>query len=151
MKGTVDFGLKFSCTDNENPQVVGYSDADWAGDLDTRRSTSGYVYQIGQSRVSWCSKRQGTVAKSTTEAEYVALSQATQEAVWLRRLLSEIGYLTNTPTTVFEDNQGAIELSKNARFHNRTKHIDVAHHFVRERILNEIQCGEKRRTLETSH
>ena len=78
LKGTIDFGLKFSCVSDENPQIIGYSDADWAGDLDTRRSTSGYVFQIGQSTVSWCSKRQATVAKSTTEAEYVALSQATQ-------------------------------------------------------------------------
>ena len=84
LKGTIDFGLEFSCVSDENPQVIGYSDADWAGDLDTRRSTSGYVFQIGRSTVSWCSKRQATVAKLTTEAEYVALSQATREAVWLR-------------------------------------------------------------------
>ena len=134
LKGTIDFGLKFSCVSDENPQVIGYSDADWAGDLDTCRSTSGYVYQIGQSAVSWCSKRQTTVAKSTTEAEYVALNQATQEAVWLRHLLADLGYSMNSPTTVFEDNQGAIELSKNAKFQNRTKHIDVAYHFVREKI-----------------
>ena len=120
LKGTIDFGLKFSCVSDENPQVIGYSDADWAGDLDTRRSTSGYVFQIGQSTVSWCSKREATVAKSTTEAEYVALSQATQEAVWLRHLLADLGYSMNSPTTVFEDNQGATELSKSAKFHNRT-------------------------------
>ena len=129
-----NYKLRFSCVSDENPQVIGYSDADWAGDLDTHRSTSGYVFQVGQSTVSWCSKRQATVAKSTTEAEYVALSQATQEAVWLRHLLTDLGYSMNSPTTVFEDNQGAIELSKNAKFHNRTKHIDVAYHFVRERI-----------------
>ena len=82
LKGTIDFSLKFSCVSDENPQVIGYSDADWAGDLDTRRSTSGYVFQIGKSTASWCSKRQATVAKLTAEAEYVALSQATQEAVW---------------------------------------------------------------------
>ena len=87
--------------------------------LDIRRSTSGYVFQIGQSTVSWCSKRQATVAKSTTEAEYVALSQATQEAVWLQHLLADLGYSMNSPTIVFEDN------------HNRTTHIDVAYHFVR--------------------
>ena len=92
------------------------------------------VFKIGQSTVRWCSKRQATVAKSTTEAEYVALSQATQEAVWLRHLLADLGYSMNSPTIVFEDNQGATELSKNAKFHNRTKHTDVAYHFVRERI-----------------
>ena len=102
-------GVKFSCFSDENSQIIDYSDADWAGDLDTRRSTSGYVFQTGQSTVSWCSKRQATVAKSTTEAEYVALSQVTQEAVWLRHLLADLGYSMNSPTTVFEDNQGAIE------------------------------------------
>ena len=79
LKRAIDFGLKFSCVNDENPQVIGYSDADWAGDLNTRRSTLAYVFQIRQSTVSWCSKRQATVAKLTTEAEYlyVALSQAT--------------------------------------------------------------------------
>ena len=78
LKGTIDFVLNFLCANDENPQAIGHSDADWTGDLDTRRSTSGYVFQIGKSTVSWCSKRQATVSKSTTEAEYVTLSQAIQ-------------------------------------------------------------------------
>ena len=69
------YGLKFSAHD-EDPELIGYSDADWAGDVDTRRSTSGYVFQIGRSTVSWSSRKQATVAKSSTEAEYVALSSA---------------------------------------------------------------------------
>ena len=112
----------------------GYSDADWAGDLDTRRSTSGYVFQIGDSTVSWSSKRQSTVAKSTAEAEYVALSFATQEAVWLRQLLDSLGFPARDATVIFEDNNGAIDLSRNDKYHNRTKHIDISHHFVRERV-----------------
>ena len=133
LKGTLNFGLKFSVS-GKNPQMFGFSDADWAGDLDTRRSTSGYIFQIGNPTVSWSSKMQATAAKSTTEAEYIALSQATQEAVWLRRLLLDLGCSTDLPTSIHEDNQGAIELSKNPKFHNRTKHTDVAYHFVRERI-----------------
>ena len=84
--------------------------------------------------MSWSSRRQATVAKSSTEAEYVALSMATQEAVWLRRLLSDVGLQVDTATTIYEDNQGAIDLSKNPKHHNRTKHIDVSFHFTRERM-----------------
>ena len=139
LKGTLNYGLKFSAHD-EDPELIGYSDADWAGDVDTRRSTSGYVFQIGRSTVSWSSRKQATVAKSSTEAEYVALSSATQEAVWLCRLMEDLGKHLDAPTTIYEDNQGAIELAKNAKYHNRTKHIDICHHFVRERVVsNEIR------------
>ena len=92
------------------------------------------------STTSWCSKKQGTFAKSTTDAEYVALSQATQEAIYLRKLLADLGYKADLPTVLYEGIQGAIEISRNPRFHNRTKHIDVTFHFVRERIAsNEIR------------
>ena len=135
----MNYGLKFSAHD-EDPELIGYSDADWAGDVDTRRSTSGYVFQIGRSTVSWSSRKQATVAKSSTEAEYVALSLATQETVWLRRLMEDLGKHLDAPTTIYEDNQGAIELAKNAKYHNRTKHIDICHHFVCERVVsNEIR------------
>ena len=131
IKRTLNFGLKFSNDDSER-QLYGFSDADWAGDIDTRHSTSDYVFKIANSTVSWCSKRQSSVAKSTTEAEYIALSLAAQEAIWLRRLLFEIDSLT----TLYEDNQRAIELSKNPKFHNRTKHIDISCQFIRERVLS---------------
>ena len=138
LKGTLDFGLKFSMNEG-NAELIGFSDADWAGDLNTRHSTSGYIFQIGSSTVSWCSKKQATVAKSTTEAEYVALALATQEAIWLRSLLSDLGQELRSPTNIFEDNQGAIQLAKNPKFHNRTKHVDVTYHFIRERVnSNEI-------------
>ncbi len=90
IQGTLKYGLMFS-TDGTSPTLTGYSDADWGGDASTRRSTTGYVFQIQGNTVTWCSKRQASVSKSTTEAEYVALSTACQEAVWLRRLLSDIG------------------------------------------------------------
>lgn len=79
-------------------------------------------------------KKQITVAKSTTEAEYVSLALAAQEAIWLRSLLSDLGQKVTSPTNIFEDNQGAIQLAKNPKFHNRTKHIDVTYHFIRERV-----------------
>ena len=137
LKGTMNYGLCYSKADDN--QLVGFSDADWAGDLDRRRSTSGYTFHVGLSLVSWSSRKQVTVARSSTEAEYVALSSATQEAIWLRRLLSDISSQECPTTLINEDNQGAIELSKNAKHHERTKHIDIAHHFVRERVAsNEI-------------
>ena len=133
IKGTLNYGLVFSA-DDDNHALVGFSDADWAGDLDTRRSTSGYVFQIQGNTVSWCSKRQQSVSKSSTEAEYIALSGACQEAIWLRSLLADIGIEQKGSTTIMEDNQGAIELAKNPKFHKRTKHIDVSFHFIREQV-----------------
>lgn len=132
IKGTQKSGLIFSI--NDTNELLGYSDADWAGDTDTRRSTSGYTFHLGQALISWSSRKQATVAKSSTEAEYVALSCATQEAIWLRRLLKNIKYSINSATIINEDNQGAIELSKNPKHHNRTKHIDTSFHFIRERV-----------------
>ena len=138
IKGTLNFGLKFRAHGDE--ELYGYSDANWAGDVDTRRSTSGYVFKIADSTISWSSRKQATVAKSTTEAEYVSLSQATQEAIWMRQLLSDIGHKADKPTLLYEVNQGAIEIAKNQRFHSRTKHIDITFHFIRERISsNEIK------------
>ena len=113
--------------------------------MTTRRSTTGYVFQIQGNTVSWCSKLQGCVSKSTTEAEYVALSTACQEGVWLRRLLDDIS--VKQCNVLFEDNQGAIELSRNPKFHARTKHIDVSYHYVGEKvnenIVSVVYCASK--------
>ena len=139
LKGTLTYGLTFFA-DQKEPELFGFSDADWAGDIDTRRSTSGYVFKLGKSTVSWSSQKQATGAKPSTEAECVALSSAAQEAVWLRRLMDDLHQKVDEPTIIFEDNQGAIEMAKNPKNHKRTKHIDICHHFVRERVmLNEIK------------
>lgn len=115
---------------------VGYSDTDWAGDLDDRKSSSGYVFQISNAAVSWLSKRQSCVALSTAEAEYMALTSATQEAVWLRQLLSDLKNKQTGPMLILEDNQAAICMAKNAQYHGRAKHIDIKYHFIREHIAN---------------
>ena len=149
LKGTLEYGIQFLGSD---VQLIGFADADWAGDLDTRCSTSGYVFQVGNATVSWNSKRQKTVARSSTEAEYVALSNAAQEAIWLRRLLNDLGVDVSSPTVIYEDNNGAIELSTNAKNHKRTKHIDIAYHFARERVhsgeLKVIHCPTKEMTAD---
>ena len=103
IKGTLSYGLKFSVK-NDECGLYGFSDVDWAGDGDNRRSTSGYVFKVANSTVSWCSKKQATVAKSTTEAECVALSQAKQEAIYLRKLLADVGCKADSPTVLKGDN-----------------------------------------------
>lgn len=86
--------------------------------------------------ISWNSKKQPTVALSTTEAEYMAFTHATKEAVWLHKLFKDIGFSQNGPMTIFSDNQSCISLSRNPTFHARTKHVKIQHHFVREKIEN---------------
>ncbi len=114
----------------------GYCDADWAGDTNDRRSTTGYVFFVGNGAISWNSKRQPTIALSTTEAEYMATSQCTKEALWLRKLLDDVGYVQDNATLILSDNQGSISLAKNPIHHSRTKHIDIQHHFIREKLEN---------------
>ncbi|CAI5721247.1 unnamed protein product [Peronospora destructor] len=103
--------------------------------LETRRSTSGYAFMMNDGCISWRSKKQRTVALSSTEAEYMALTEAVQEAVWLKAFLCELGEMkSGEAVKVFEDNQGAIALAKNPEFHKRTKHIGIRYHFVREKV-----------------
>jgi hypothetical protein len=115
--------------------LVGYSDSDWARDVDTRRSISGYAYRLGNGTISWSSKKQTTVAASSTEGEYMALSHTVKQGLWLRNFLIEIGLnLDEYSIEMNVDNTGTIDLSKDPRFHSRTKHIPIHHHFVRERV-----------------
>ena len=132
LKGTVSLGLRYQ--KSEDGVLVGYSDADWAGDQDDRHSTTGNLFMMARGPITWLSKKQGIVALSTTEAEYVALSTATQESVWLRRLLMDLNAFPNGPTVLMEDNQGAIAVAKNPIAHARTKHIDIRYHYIREAV-----------------
>jgi len=129
IKGSTHLGLKYAAPG----ELVGYSDADFAADVDSRRSTTGYVFIYNGAAISWVSKIQPTVAASTIEAEYVAGAMAAKEAIWLRRLL---GSLTGTTKAVQMkcDNQGALALMHNAVSSSRTKHIDISHHFIRENV-----------------
>ena len=120
-------------------KLVGYSDADWAGYRDDRRSTSGYIYLLSGSAVTWACRKQPSVALSTVEAEYIALSLATQEVTWLRYLLEEIGDNIKGATLINEDNQGAIATARNPVFQKRMKHMQIKYHHVREALsLNVI-------------
>jgi hypothetical protein len=116
-----------------NAEIMGYCDADYGGDLDNRRSTTGYVFVLNGGAVSWASRLQPTVAISTTEAEYMAAANATKEALWLRNLLADL-HMHCTTLQMYCDNQSAIKLAKHPISSLRSKHIDVQHHFVRERV-----------------
>jgi len=114
-----------------------YCDADWAGDVDDRRSTTGCVLLLHGCPIVWLSKKQATVALSTAEAEYMAMSAAVQEVKWLTALLSELREPAALPVTLYTDNQAAVSISSNAAVpHTRTKHIDLRHHYVRECVLD---------------
>lgn len=112
-----------------------YCDADYAGDLNGRRSTTGYVFKYGSSAISWCSKLQPTVSLSTTEAEYRAAAMAAQECVWLTRLFEDLNQRIKYQVQMLCDNMSAIKLAENPVFHARTKHIEIHYHFIREKVL----------------
>ena len=143
---TVDIGLVFQ-REQGGQNVVGYCDSNYAGDLDKHRSTTGYVFTLAKAPVCWRSTLQSTVALSTTEAEYMALTEAVKEAIWLQGLLGELGILQEH-VKVYCDSQSAIMLAKNQTYHARTKHIDVRYHFIREVIEKGGVCIQKIRTTE---
>jgi hypothetical protein len=116
--------------------INSYADADWGGNEDNRKSTSGYVNYIGNTPVSWRSKLQSVVAQSTAEAEYIAINNVARDVIWLRRLLSELQLLYDGPTTIYSDNQSAIAISKGDDIGERSKHIDIKYHYVKDLITN---------------
>lgn len=141
LRGTSNQGLIYTGAPSSSPShnLSGWSDADWAGDLDTRRSTSGYVFQLdSQCVLSWQSRKQSIVALSSTEAEYIAAATATKELLWLQTIIYELGYSLSQPSIIYTDNQSCIGLSENPKFHDRSKHIDLRYHFLREKVKNKI-------------
>jgi transposase InsO family protein len=134
LAGTLNLGLSFS-GDNHPITLTAYSDADFAMDLDDRKSRIGFVLFVNHGPVFWASRKQTSCASSTTEAEYLAASATTKEIIWHRRLLASLGKAQITPTHLFTDNRSALRLIKNPEFHRRTKHIDVQYHVIREAFL----------------
>ncbi|KAM0989066.1 hypothetical protein FF1_013044 [Malus domestica] len=132
LKGTVNFGLFYSSSDNY--KLVGYSDSDWAGDSEDRKSTTGFVFFMGDTAFTWMSKKQPIVTLSTCEAEYVAATSCVYHAIWLRNLLKELSMPQEEPTEIYVDNKSTIALAKNPVFHDRSKHIDTRYHYIRECI-----------------
>ena len=132
IKGTAHLGLQLYI--GSSTDLVAYSDADWAGCPDTRKSTSGFCVFLGTNLVSWSSKHQPTVSRSSAEAEYRAVANCVAESVWLRQLLCELHQPPTKATIVYCDNISATYLSSNHVQHQRTKHIEIDLHFVRDRV-----------------
>ena len=132
LKGTITDGITFK--PDTSLILTGYCDADWGGDTDSRKSITGYIFKLGGGVITWRARKQPTVALSTAEAEYMSLSEATQEAIYLRQLLNELGYRQTEPTIIYIDNQSAIKIAENPVQHQRTKHIDIKHHFIRSSV-----------------
>lgn len=137
--------LAYSTLEGGGFSLLAYSDSDWAGDYDTRQPTSGNCFFLGQSCISWLSKKQPTVATSSCEAEYRAAFTTTVECVWLCRLVEDFGIVNTNPTPILADSQSAIAIAKNPIFHARTKHIEVHYHYVREQhnagVINLLYCS----------
>ncbi|KAI0530737.1 hypothetical protein KFK09_000285 [Dendrobium nobile] len=131
IKGSSDKGIALH---DDDLTLTGYVDSDWASNQKDRKSISGYCNFLGKSIISWQVKKQTTVARSSTEAEYRALATKASEIIWLRRLLEDFHIPQKEPTTVFCDNTSAIALANNPVFHARTKHIEVDCHFIRDCI-----------------
>jgi hypothetical protein len=133
LQGTLDLGLHLHRTSLADLTIC--TDADWVGCPDTCKSTSGYVVFLGDNLISWSSKRQPTMSRSSAEAEYRAVANGVAEASWLRQLLLELRYPLRRATVIYCDNVSAVYLFTNPIQHQRTKHIEMNHHFVRERIV----------------
>jgi hypothetical protein len=128
LRGTTCMRL---CFGGDKPTLEGYSDSDMAGDIDSRKSTSGYMIKFAGGAVAWQSRLQKCVALSTTEAEFIAITEACKELLWLKKFLQELDFVQDK-YVLFVDSQSAIHLGKNPTFHNRSKHIDVRYHWIRD-------------------
>lgn len=135
---TKDYGILYQGNDANSDKLIGYSDADFAPDFDSRHSTSSYIFKLANAPVTWKSKRQDAVSLSITEAEYIADSLACKEIIWLRKFLSSIGHQCFAPVELYIDNQNEINLIKNQEFHSPTKHIDVQYHFILKKYEDNI-------------
>ncbi|EFA11977.1 Copia protein-like Protein [Tribolium castaneum] len=134
IKGTIDYELFYPKQESE--QLVGYADADWAADIDDRKSTTGFLFKVCGATVSWCIRKQSVVAISSTEAEYIALAEAAREGLWLLHLIKDFGF-DDTAFKIFEDNESCIRLADHSE-HKILKHIDVKYNFIRELVQNKI-------------
>ena len=115
-------------------QIEVYTDADWAENFGDRRSTSGYCTFVGGNLVTWRSKKQSVVARSSAEAEFRSLAQGICEAIWIKRILEELEIPISNPTKIYCDNKAAVSIAHNPVLHDRTKHIEVDKHFIKEKI-----------------
>jgi hypothetical protein len=133
IKHTLECGIFYET--QSQLQVHGYAYSDWAGNVSNRRSTNGFMFSFGSGAINWNSKKQPTVALSSTEAIYKGTTIVTCEVVWLQKLLLDLGQSLDAPVVIYCDNISSILLANNPVYHARTKHIEVHYHFIREKVL----------------
>ncbi|CAL2226145.1 unnamed protein product [Prunus armeniaca] len=145
LKGTLSFGVFYK--KGGKGELVGYTDSDYAGDQDDRRSTSGYMFMMGSGVISWSSRKQPVVSLSTTEAEFIFAALSACQAVWMRRILQELKHVQHKATVLYCDNVSAIKISRNPVMHGRSKHIDIRFHFlhdlIKEEVVDLVQCSSQ--------
>jgi hypothetical protein len=135
LSSTSQLELELGGNSTTDFNITAFSDSSWADDVDTAKSTAGYLVKLNNSMISWKSYKEPVVALSSAEAEYVALTPAIQELLWLHGLLFELGFNTKETPTIFDDNQSAIAIASNPVHHQRTRHIALRYHFIRDHIL----------------
>ena len=138
LQGSTRFGLFFERSSQKISKVIGYSDSSYNVDPDDGRSTTGHIFYLGKSPITWCSQKQDTVALSSCEAEFMAGTEAARQAIWLHDLLSEVTGQSREKITIRIDNQSEIALTRNPVFHGRSKHIHSRYHFIRECVEREL-------------
>ncbi|PKA45938.1 Retrovirus-related Pol polyprotein from transposon TNT 1-94 [Apostasia shenzhenica] len=121
-----------------NFKLLGFTDSDWAGFVDDRKSTTGFIFNFGSGAVAWSSKKQNSIALSSSEAEYTAAVSCTCQAIWMRRVLEDLQQHQSCATEIFCDNKATISMTKNPVFHGRTKHIELRHHFIRDAVAKGV-------------
>jgi hypothetical protein len=132
LKGTIDYGLSYD--GDHNSTLSGYIDSDWAGSIADRKRTSGCCFSLGSTMILWQSRKQSNISLSTAEAEYIAACSASCEAIWLRKLLTDQFDLEMEATTILCDNKSCIKMTENPVFHDRSKHIEIRYHLIRDMV-----------------
>lgn len=143
LNGTTNFEIFYKKGGSKS--LIGYTDRDYAGDVEDRKSTSGYVFMLGSRAIAWSSKKQPIVTLSTIEAEFVAVASCASQAIWMKRIFEKLSQLQSGCTTIFCDNSSTLNLSRNPVMHGQSKHIDVHFHFLRdltkEGTVELVFCG----------
>jgi hypothetical protein len=145
LAGTRNVGIEYRSRNEQTIRFLGWTDADFANDLQDRISISGYVFKLGGGAITWSSKKQNAVTLSSTEAEYTALAHAAREVVWLRNLFAELYLPQELPTILYGDNQSALAIARDPQYHARSKHFDIRSHYIRDRIrdgtIENVYCS----------
>ena len=136
LKGSLDYNITYNGNTPNSQYIKGYTDADYGGDQDEYKSTTGYIFFLAQGPITYSTKLQEVTAQSTTEAEYIALVTAAKEATFIKAILEELDYLRQSNIPIYSDNNGALLLAKNPAFHARSKHINVRYHLIRQKLAD---------------